>query len=45
MWFDLQTADMLFRDFVEANITVVTTEVFQNDELPTRQLERIKVSL
>ena len=40
---NFQTADMLFNDMQAANITVVTTEVFQNDEKPTRQLERIQV--
>ena len=38
-----QTADTLYKDMEAAGIEVVTTEVFQNDELPTRQLLRIKV--
>ena len=42
---NFQTADMLFNDMEAANITVVTTEVFQNDEKPTRQLERIQVCI
>ena len=36
---------MLFNDMEAANVTVVTTEVFQNDEKPTRQLERIQVHI
>ena len=41
----LQTTDVLFRDLEAANISVITTEVYQTDAMPEEEMKRIEVKI
>ncbi len=42
-WYIIQTVDVLFRDLKAANISVVATEVYQDEAEPIEEMARIQV--